>query len=379
MKVAVIGAGRQGPAAAYDLAVHGDYGRIVLADYDKDVAKDAAARINAVLDRKAVVAAEADASDHEGMKEFLYGFDLAVAAAPYRLNPVVAHAGIDVSCSVVDMGVDTDDALLIHERDDEARAKNVRIVTDCGIAPGTVNVMASALLGRSPASDTVRLYCGGLPESATAPFWHKVGFSVDSLLGEYVDDVDSLRGGEIVRSHPLEDVELLEFPGFGRLEAATTSGGTGTAPYRLRGRLREYEYKTLRYPGHWEAMRFMRDAGLWSEETLSDGSVPRRVSLAVMERHMVDPVARDVVVTRVVAYGPDGARTGLDLVDRADPVTGFSAMQRTTGFSTAVVAHDVLSGRVGPGCRACEEAVDAEDYLKALSVRGVTTVPTAFS
>jgi len=373
MKVAVIGAGRQGPAAAYDLAVHGDYGRIVLADFDKDVAKAAAAQINSLLDKKAVLAAEADASDHEGMKEFLYGFDLAVAAAPYRLNPVVAHAGIDVSCSVVDMGVDTDDALLIHDRDDEAKKKNVRIVTDCGIAPGTVNVLAAALLEDLPGADSVKLYCGGLPEAASPPYWHKVGFSVDSLLGEYVDEVDSLRGGEIVRSHALEDLELLDFAGFGRLEAATTSGGTGTAPYRLKGRLREYEYKTLRYPGHWEAMRFLRDAGFWSEEPLADGSVPRRISLHSMERHMVDPGARDVVVTRVVASGPSGS-AGYDLVDRFDRETGFSAMQRTTGFSTAIVAHDVLSGKVGPGCQACEEAVLPKPYLAALAERGVRMV-----
>jgi lysine 6-dehydrogenase len=214
-----------------------------------------------------------------------------------------------------------------------------------------------------------------LPERADPPFFHKVGFSVDSLLGEYVDDVYALRNGEVVCVPALEELECLEFADLGSLEAVTTSGGTGTAPYALPSGLKDYEYKTLRFPGHWAAMTFMRDGGFWSEEMLPGGVSPRAVSLTLMERAMVDPDYRDVVVTRVIAEGPGGSKS-YDVVDRYDPVTGFTAMQRTTGFSTAIVALEVAAGRVEPGCRACELAVNQSRFFEEAAKRGIFVTPS---
>jgi len=45
-KYGVLGAGRQGTAAAYDLAVRGEAASIVLADVDQGRAEAAAARVN---------------------------------------------------------------------------------------------------------------------------------------------------------------------------------------------------------------------------------------------------------------------------------------------------------------------------------------------
>ena len=233
-----------------------------------------------------------------------------------------------------------------------------------------MNILAYKLLHENPDTTSIKLYCGGLPEVAKAPFFHKVGFSVDSLLGEYIDEVDALVDGQVTRTDALQDFETLEFQGLGTLEAVTTSGGTGTAPYHLQNRLTDYEYKTLRFPGHWSAMLFMRDAGLWSEAPLPSGCVPRDVSLALMERHMVEPDYRDIVVARVVASGPSGTN-GYELVDRFDPNTGFTAMQRTTGFSTAIVAQSVILGNVLPGCKSCEVAVEPDEFFAEAAKRGI--------
>ncbi|MBS1723880.1 MAG: saccharopine dehydrogenase NADP-binding domain-containing protein [Armatimonadetes bacterium] len=363
MNIVVVGAGRQGPAAAYDLATRQPGSRVTVADYDLQVAQKTAQNLNSLQSTTEVLAAEVDATDTGRLASFLTGYDLAVAAAPYRINPNICHAGIEAGCHVADMGVDTPDARAIHAKSERAKEQGICIVTDCGIAPGSVNILAMALLQRQPDTTSVRLYCGGLPTHAGPPFFHKVEFSVESLLGEYVDEVDSLRNGQIVRSQPLEDLETLEFAGVGILEAATTSGGTGTAPYALQGQLDTYEYKTLRYPGHWSAMRFLRDAGFWEGEAL-------KTTLEIMERHMVDPAAKDIVVARVEASGPSGT-SGYDLIDRHDPGTGFTAMQRTTGFSTAIVAAQILYGSIEPGCKGCEEATEPLSFIQALRDRGI--------
>lgn len=369
-RVVVVGAGRQGLAAAYDLAAHLAGESIVIADFDLSSAKAACDRVNTLLGREACVSAAVDAADQEGLVEFLSRFDLAVAAAPYRLNPDISNAGIQTGCNVVDMGVDTPDALAIHARSDEAQQRAISVITDCGVAPGLVNILAYKLLNEHPETVSIKLYCGGLPQTALAPYFHKVGFSVDSLLGEYVDEVDSLKDGQVVRTEALEDFESLCFRDFGILEAVTTSGGTGTAPHHLQGRLRDYEYKTLRHPGHWSAMLFMRDAGLWSEEAIEGVGVPRDLTLALMERHMVEADYHDVVVARVVSETASGS-FGYDLVDRFDPETGFTAMQRTTGFSTSIIALAVLDGLVPKGCMACEVAVEPDTFFAKAQERGI--------
>lgn len=371
----VVGAGRQGPAVAYDMVKFGAPEQVTIADFDLSQASEACARINSLLKTEAVVPAKVDVRDDEGLRSFLSGFQIAVAAAPYHLNPFVSRAGIDVGCHVVDMGLDTPDALEIHDLDAQAKEQGVCVVTDCGVAPGLVNVLARKLIEEMPDATTVRLYCGGLPETAEAPYFHKVGFSVDSLLGEYVDDVYSLKDGEVVCCPALADQEVLEFAGIGQLEAVTTSGGTGTAPYSLPATVRDYEYKTLRHPGHWQAMTFMRDGGFWSEEMLPGGMSPRAVSLALMERAMVEPDYRDLVVTRVAAEGPSGKKA-YDVVDRFDPQTGFTAMQRTTGFSTSIVALEIAAGRVSPGCSACECAVGQARFFEEAERRGIVVAPS---
>lgn len=373
-RVVVIGAGRQGLAAAYDLAKHLEGESVVVADFDLAAANTACERANGLLGKELCVAAAVDAGDQDGLAEFLSRFDLAIAAAPYRLNPNISSAGIRCGCNVVDMGVDTPDALAIHARSDEATKRDVAIVTDCGVAPGLVNILAYKLLNEHPDAVSFKLYCGGLPQSAEAPYFHKVGFSVDSLLGEYVDEVDSLKDGKVVRAEALADFESLGFRDFGILEAVTTSGGTGTAPYHLQGRLKDYEYKTLRHPGHWSAMLFMRDAGLWSEEPIEGAGVPRDLTLALMERHMVEADYHDVVVARVVAETPTGL-FGYDLVDRYDPETGFTAMQRTTGFSTSIIALAVLAGQTPKGCMACELSIEPDLFFAKAQERGIEITP----
>lgn len=377
-RVVVVGAGRQGPAAAYDLACYGQLDDLAIADSNLEVAMQACDKVNALLGRVAGRPVSVDASSQEQLTSLLKGFDVAIAAAPYRLNPQVSLAGLEAGCHVLDMGVDTPDALELQKRSGEAAEKGVCLVTDCGVAPGMVNIMAYRLLQQYPDTTDVLLYCGGLPEAAEPPFFHRVGFSVESLIGEYVDEVDSLRNGVVVRESALEDLEAVSIEGFGDLEAVTTSGGTGSAPYALVGKLNSYVYKTLRYPGHWSAMRLLRDGGFWSEEPLATGEVPFDMTAALMERHMVVPNDRDVVVARVVAKGSSGSH-GYDMVDRADAESGFTAMQRTTGFSTAIVAHEVLGGRVKPGCRSCESSVDPQRFFSEAERRGIHIRPSLLS
>lgn len=370
-RLAILGAGMQGIAAAYDCGLYGDFDRIILGDIDLERAQSGACRVNGLLRHDLCDAVRLDATNRQALADFLPSIDLAVSALPYQFHSLAEEVAIDVGCSVVDMGQDPEPALAIHSGSDEARRKGVAVVTDCGLAPGLVNVFAADLMDRCVGATHVRSYCGGLPHEPIEPLGYAVRFSMDSVIGEYSDEVLALRDGEIVSVAPMEFVEHIEFEGVGSLEAFTTSGGTGTAPYTFRGKVANYEYKTMRYPGHVAAMKLFRECGFWSEEPLPRiGVSPRQAFSAVMEKRLAFPNVPDVVLVRVEAQSPHETLR-LEMIEREDPETGFTAMERLTGFSTAIVALEICAGQIAPGCYGCETAVDPVRFQRELERRGI--------
>ncbi len=376
-RYAILGSGMQGTAAAYDVARFGEPSSLVLADVDPEAATRAAERVNALVGSDVARPAQADATDPASLRSLLSEADVLISAVPYFLQPQVWDAAFETRTSMVDMGNDTADTLHLLERDAEAKKLGIALVPDTGLAPGLVNSLGNLFLERLDEADTVRLYCGGLPQHPKPPFGYKLVFSIEGLVGEYTDETVALRDGEVVVIDTLDELEELEVEGLGRMEAFTTSGGTSTAPYTHRGRVRNYEYKTVRYPGHCALMRVFKDFGFWGLEPIEvDGALvrPREVFHRLMQTALEDPEDKDLVVVRAVAEGRRaGRRVRLqaDILDYHDDSTGFSAMERLTGFSSAIVAEEIAKGGIGPGCHAYEKAMTGERFLEEIRRRGV--------
>jgi len=188
-----------------------------------------------------------------------------------------------------------------------------------------------------------------------------------------------LEKGEIARQPALEGRETIRFPEpIGRCEAAYTSGGTSTLPWTFRGRLRELDYKTVRYPGHWERLLFLKQIGMLqtAPRALGRGKiVPRECLAAMLEPVLNDPEVRDLVVLRVRVRGRRGKEMVLrqyDMIDYFDEATGLTAMMRTTAFPAAesalLLARGVISQK---GVPAPEEVIPGREYLRALRARGM--------
>lgn len=376
-RYAVLGAGMQGTAAAYDIARFGEPESLVLADVRPETARSAAERVNALVGAEVARFVAADAADPASLRALLCDADVLVSAVPYTLQPSVWEAAFASRTSMVDMGNDTADTLRLLARDAEAKAMGIALVPDTGLAPGLVNSLGNLFLEHLDEAESIRLYCGGLPQHPKPPFGYKLVFSVEGLVGEYTDETVALRDGEVVVIDTLEELEELEIPGLGRMEAFTTSGGTSTAPYTHRGRVRNYEYKTVRYPGHCALMRVFRDCGFWRTEPVDLGGTavrPRDLFCALMREVLEDPEDRDLVVVRAVGVGrARGRRVRLqaDILDRHDEATGFSAMERLTGFSSAIVAIEIARGGIGPGCHAYETAMSGGRFLQEIRRRGI--------
>lgn len=386
----VLGAGRQGTAAAYDLILNGQVERLVLADADPAAAKDALARLKKRLaaplrsHRTRLESARVDASKKADLVRLIKGSDVALSALPYFLNPTAAAAAVAARAHYCDLGGDLDAARKVLKLDAAARKAGVTLIPDCGLAPGLCNTLAVAAMEKLPILREVRVYCGGLPQKPRPPLGYKIVFSLDGLLASYFGKAYALRKGEVTAVEPFTELELLDFgEPVGRLEAFITAGGAGTCPWTFAGRMQTYEYKTLRYPGHHDKIQVLRQLGLLEKKPVQVDGVsvsPLDLFKTVAGPRLRFPDDKDLVVLRVSARGQKEGKNveiAYDLLDFYDAKSGFTAMERTTGFSAAVVAQMLENGTVRQrGAVALEKAVPGRPFLDEVRKRGIRVTET---
>ncbi len=381
MRLAVLGAGLMGRAAAWDLARQPGIGSVTLVERDPRVLEDALGFLEERgTDRDRLVPLRADLSAEATTAELLTGHRAALCALPYRLNLGTTRAAIRAGVHLCDLGGNPE--VVDHQLalDREAAAAGVLVIPDCGLAPGTTNVLAATLLERLPECDRIQIRVGGLPAHPRPPLFYKLVFSPAGLVNEYVEPCRVLRGGEPFEVAPLTGPEQVTFPApFGELEARHTSGGSSTLARTLAGRVRELDYKTLRYPGHYAIMEGLLALGLFSPESVEvDGLrlAPRRM-VEERFRAALEDDDTDVVLLRVSAVSRTGRTADFELIDRADPVTGLSAMQRTTALPAAAITLMQADGTIDRrGVLPPESAVPADPFLAALAGRGLEVVFT---
>lgn len=373
---AILGSGMQGTAAAYDLARFASPSRILMGDISLEQAQKSASRVNKLVGREICEPFSVDCLDPVALSAFLQPVDVLVSAVPYHFQPQIVPVAIASKTSMVDMGNDTADTFTALEKDAEAKANGVVFVPDTGLAPGLVNSLGNYFIELLDETDTVRLYCGGLPQHPKPPFNYMLVFSLEGLVGEYTDETIVLREGEVQAIDTMIELETIQVDGLGEMEAFTTSGGTSTSPYTLKGKVRNYEYKTVRYPGHCEKMKLFKDHGFWGLDPVSvNGTeiVPRDLFCQLMEPYLLDPNDRDLVITRATAWGTKGGKKvklQAEILDYHDEATGFTAMERLTGFSTAIVAAEIGNGGIAPGCHAYENAMSGKRFVEEVLKRG---------
>lgn len=380
MRALVLGAGRMGRAAAWDLARQPGMGAVKLVDHDGDALANSARELERLLTGTTgggaarIETARGDLDDTASLPAMMEGSDVVLSSADYRFNEALTRAAIEAGVQLCDLGGN----LFVVERQialsEAAEKRGITVIPDCGLAPGMAGLFAAWGVERMQSVDSVKLRVGGLPAHPKPPLGYKLVFSVRGLTNEYLEPADVLRDGKPARVASLTDVEELEFPyPFGKLEAFNTSGGSSTLPSTFAGKVRELDYKTIRYPGHVAAFAGMQQIGLLSEEPV-DAVVPRVFTEKLLERALTDDDT-DVVLMRVTVSGTrDGERGTLvfELIDRHDAKTGHSAMARTTAYSAAAVAYMLAAGAVEKrGVLPGELAVPLGSFAGAVRARGL--------
>ena len=373
MKILVLGAGRMGYGAVHDLVRQPDVESVTVAD----AVAERAHKVASAVGKGKAIPRQIDVTDQNAAVNVMRGHDAVLSCVVYKLNVGLARAAVAARTNFCDLGGNNDVVAAELALDSEAQRAGINIIPDCGLAPGMVALLVAHAVGRLEKVDEIHIRVGGLPQNPKPPLDYQLVFSVEGLINEYIEPARIIRGGKITTVKSMTELEELEFPPpFGKLEAFQTSGGTSTLPDTFLGRVRELDYKTIRYRGHCEKFKTMIDLGLCSSEAIAvDGlQVPPRRLLAELLMRNLPADEPDVVLVRVEVVG-GGKRLRYDIIDRFDAQSGLSAMMRTTAFPAAIVALMMARGQTEKkGALPQERCLPADLFMRELAARKINVM-----
>jgi len=326
-KVTVLGAGMVGGTIAADLSK--DY-MVSVIDIDEKRLKKLNPNLNLKTYKK-------DLFDESQLRDAIDDADIVVGAVPGFMGYQTLRSVIEAGKNVVDISFFNEDPFGLDEL---ARKNNVTAVVDCGVAPG----LSSIILGYYNdimKIDSFECYVGGLPLERRWPYEYKAPFSPADVIEEYTRPARIMENGRIIIKEALSDPELIETEA-GTLEAFNTDGLRSLLKTM---KIRDMKEKTLRYPGHIELMRVLRETGFFNKEEIEING--KLISPLELSSKLLFPLwklgeyEKEFTVLKLKITG-EGKTIEYSLLDRYDEATKTSSMARTTGYTCTAVVNLIL-------------------------------------
>jgi len=369
MKIIVLGAGLIGTPMAIDLSKDSEFA-VSIADISDQALRN-------IGDQHAIYAIQADLLKSNNVADLVSDFDIVVNAVPGFMGYQTLKSIIDAGKNVIDIAFFAEDPFSLSEL---AKEKDVTAVVDCGVAPGMSNILVGHVDSILDSTEKILIYVGGLPEVRNLPFEYKAPFSPIDVIEEYTRPARFVEHGRLIERPALSEPELIDFPGIGTLEVFNTDGLRSLAKTMNAPNMKE---KTMRYPGHIEKMRMLRDTGFFSSVEIDINGV--KVSPLALTSKLLFPKWKydrgeaDVTVMQVTV---EGIKNGLrlrytyDLMDRYDEVTKTSSMARTTGYTATMAVRLLANGMYYRKGLSAPEHIGmqpqcVEFILKGLNERGI--------
>ncbi|MCP4584171.1 MAG: saccharopine dehydrogenase [candidate division Zixibacteria bacterium] len=337
MKIIVLGAGLVGAPMAVDLAKDSEFTVSVA---------DLSSRALTKIDKQhPIETIQRDLSKPKNVKALVDGFDIVVNAVPGFMGFQTLKSIIEAGKDVIDIAFFPEDPFQLDEL---AKEKGVTAVVDCGVAPGMSNILIGHVDSLLDKTEEILIYVGGLPEIREWPYEYKAPFSSIDVIEEYIRPARYVENGQLVVRPALSEPELIDFPDVGTLEVFNTDGLRSLARTINAPNMKE---KTMRYPGHIEKMRVLRETGFFSQDEIDiNGTRIRPIDLTsklLFPKWEYSQGEADITVMQVTV---EGVRSGqrlrykYDLLDRYDAVTETLSMARTTGYTATMAVRLLANG-----------------------------------
>ena len=283
-RVLLLGAGKIGRAIASLLHRCGDYD-VLVADTDPQA-------LGKLADMIPVRTIRADASNAAELRSLMTERDSVVSALVFSANPLVARVAVETGTSYFDLTEDVATTRAVRLLADQCQDGRI-LMPQCGLAPGFISVAASHLIQQFDSLDSVHMRVGALPQFPSNTLKYNLTWSTDGLINEYCNSCEAIHEGRLIDVLPMEGYEQFSLDGV-RYEAFNTSGGLGTLCETMQGKVRELNYRTVRYTGHRDLMQFLLSGLRLSE---------RRTLLKEILENALPVTYQDVVITFVNVAG----------------------------------------------------------------------------
>ena len=290
-----------------------------------------------------------DALDISQVKDFLKGNDAVISAGPFKVNKNIAKIAAEQGVAYFDLTEDVETTDFIKTLD----SKNI-LMPQCGLAPGAINICAASMMKEFDSVNEVLMRVGALPRFTTNEMSYYLSWSTNGLINEYCNEADAIYEGKAVKLMPLEGIEKIVIEGES-FEAFNTSGGCATMCETYENQVENLSYKTIRYPGHVNHMKFLfNDLHLKKNkeilEKLFDKEVPRTkndvIIFFVKVIGIIDGVLQEKTYLRKI-YGNDK----------------LSAIQLTTASGVCSVLKMHLDGKMKGNGFVKQESLSWQDFL----------------
>ena len=337
MNVLVLGCGLVGRPMALDLANEESF-NVTVADLNLKNLK----KIPAALPIKKM---QKDLSNPDQLKSLLKKTDIVVNAVPGFMGFNTLKEIIKAKKNVVDIAFFPENPF---ELDELAKQNNVTAVVDCGVAPGMSNLLAGYVNTILDKTETILIYVGGLPVVREFPYEYKAGFSPIDVIEEYTRPARYIENGKLVIRPALSDPEFLNFDEVGTLEAFNSDGLRTLADTLTAPNMKE---KTLRYPGHIEKMRVLRESGFFSQDEIEINGIKIKpidfTSKLLFPMWELKEGDEEFTVMKIIVEGEKDkkkVRYTYNLLDRHDKKTNIHSMARTTGYTATTMVRLLAKG-----------------------------------
>lgn len=331
-RILILGAGKIGLTIAQLLAQAKEY-HIWVADIDiEHVKKSGKKNLELIqLSIRETAAIQAFAKSNQ--------ITACISALPYHLTTEAAKLAALIGAHYFDM---TEDVQASDEINQLAHLSEKAFVPHCGLAPGFINIVANDLMRDFESIEDVKLRCGALPKSTSNPLHYALTWSTDGLINEYGNACRAIVDSKIAQLSPLENLEDIHIDGLD-YEAFNTSGGIGTLIQKHLGKVKNMDYKSIRYPGHCEKMRFLMNGLKLNHH--------REVLKKILEE-AIPTTKDDVVIIYVSVTGQKNQEFSREaLVKKYYPARiadqDYSAIQASTASSAAAVVDIILQNSGG--------------------------------
>jgi saccharopine dehydrogenase-like NADP-dependent oxidoreductase len=298
-------------------------------------------------------------TDSAALAVALEGCQGVVSCLPYQFNLPVAEAAVRQGVHYFDLTEDVPTTNAIQEMAGEAKSV---LAPQCGLAPGFIGIVGADLARQFDDVRSIELRVGALPEHPRGSMGYSFTWSSAGVINEYLNECEVISMGQRSLVPSLEAVETIHINGL-RLEAFTTSGGLGTMCETWDGKLETLNYKTMRYPGHCDRMRFfLHELGMNRN----------REEAAKILTEACPPVQDDVVYVHAAVEGhQSGSLQREEFVGEYRPIdvngTEWRAISWTTACSVAAVVEMVRDGSLPEKGFIKQEEIPLEPYLSTKS------------